>query len=141
MRKIRAVTVVLATLLPLSAVAQDARTVVEDVAKTMGADNLTSITYSGAAAVGNFGQSRTISFGLASTAIRNYVRTIDFTLPALRTTGDTQPPAAVRGGSLPPMGTYSQSITAANGGVGAADGDLGDAVGIPARARSPTTRP
>ena len=37
----------------------------------------------GSAAVGNFGQSRTISFGLASTRISNYVRTIDFTTPAL----------------------------------------------------------
>src|SRR5439155_3868291 len=70
-------------------------------------------SYAGAAAQGNFGQSRTISFGLASTSIKNYVRTIDFTEPALRATGDTQPPAAVRGGPLPPMGKYNQIINAA----------------------------
>jgi hypothetical protein len=35
----------------------------------MGAANLNLIVYSGEAAYGNFGQSRTISFGLSSTSI------------------------------------------------------------------------
>jgi glyoxylase-like metal-dependent hydrolase (beta-lactamase superfamily II) len=78
----------------------------------MGAAGLTSITYSGSAALGNFGQSRTISFGLASTAIRNYTRTIDFTQPALHASGDSIPPA-VRGGPPPQPGTYDQLITPA----------------------------
>ena len=93
--------------------ADDAKTVVDAASKAMGVTGLKSITISGAAANGNFGQSRTISFGLASTSIRNYVRTIDFTVPASHATGITQPPAAVRGGPLPPMGTYEQMITAA----------------------------
>jgi glyoxylase-like metal-dependent hydrolase (beta-lactamase superfamily II) len=96
-----------------AAAADDAKAVVEAASKAMGVVGMTSITFSGAAAVGNFGQSRTISFGLASTSIRNYVRTIDFSAPASHATGITQPPAAVRGGPLPPMGTYEQMITAA----------------------------
>jgi glyoxylase-like metal-dependent hydrolase (beta-lactamase superfamily II) len=91
----------------------DAKAVIDAASKAMGVVGMTSITFSGAAAVGNFGQSRTISFGLASTSIRNYVRTIDFNVPASHATGITQPPAAVRGGPLPPMGTYDQMITAA----------------------------
>src|SRR3954466_13084228 len=96
-----------------AAQAEDAKQVIDAASKAMGVVGLNSITYAGAAALGNFGQSRTISFGLASTSIRNYVRTIDFTTPALRATGDSQPPALVRGGPLPPMGIYNQVINAA----------------------------
>ena len=46
--------------------AQNAPTVIEAALRALGADSLSSITYSGTAAIGNFGQSRTISFGLAS---------------------------------------------------------------------------
>ncbi len=103
------------TALLVSPVAADdsAKKAVDDASKAMGVVGLNSISYAGAAAAGNFGQSRTISFGLASTSIKNYVRTIDFTQPALRAIGDTQPPAAVRGGPLPPMGKYNQIINAA----------------------------
>jgi glyoxylase-like metal-dependent hydrolase (beta-lactamase superfamily II) len=96
-----------------AAAADDTKAVIEAASRAMGVVGMQSITFSGAAAVGNFGQSRTISFGLASTSIRNYVRTIDFSVPASHATGITQPPAAVRGGPLPPMGTYEQMITAA----------------------------
>ena len=100
-------------LLPASALAQDAKAVVADALKAMGATDMTSITYSGAAGQGNFGQSRTISFGLATTMIGNYTRTIDFTQPAARTTGVTQPPTP-RGGPPPQPGTLDQRITPAN---------------------------
>jgi len=93
--------------------ADDAKAVIDAASKAMGVVGMKSITISGAAAIGNFGQSRTISFGLASTSIRNYVRTIDFTIPASHAIGITQPPAAVRGGPLPPTGTYEQMITPA----------------------------
>jgi glyoxylase-like metal-dependent hydrolase (beta-lactamase superfamily II) len=92
--------------------AQDAKAVIANALAAMGAANLTSISYSGQAGTGNFGQSRTISFGLASTSIRNYTRTIDFTQPASRATGATIPPAA-RGGPPPQPGTLDQSITPA----------------------------
>ena len=113
MTKAPAVTVLLVAILSTRAAAQDAKTVIEDASKAMGMAGLNSITYSGAAASGNFGQSRTISFGLASTAIRNYTRTIDFTQPASRVTGSTMP-AAVPGGPAPQPGTLDQLITPAN---------------------------
>jgi glyoxylase-like metal-dependent hydrolase (beta-lactamase superfamily II) len=106
-----AVLIVLAGAAP--SVAEDAKSVVEAASKAMGVVGMKSITISGAAATGNFGQSRTISFGLVSTSIRNYVRTIDFTVPASHASGITQPPAAVRGGPLPPTGIYEQMITPA----------------------------
>jgi glyoxylase-like metal-dependent hydrolase (beta-lactamase superfamily II) len=112
MWKTATVTAVLTTLVSIGATAQDVKTVIDETTKAMGAVGLDSITYSGAAAQGNFGQSRTISFGLASTAIRNYTRTIDFTKPASRATGDTFPPTVA--GAPPPMpGTYHQNITSA----------------------------
>jgi len=108
-----AVFIILALSAMAAAGSDEAKAVIDAASKAMGVVGMTSITFSGAAAVGNFGQSRTISFGLASTSVRNYIRTIDFTAPASHATGITQPPAAVRGGPLPPMGTYEQMITAA----------------------------
>jgi glyoxylase-like metal-dependent hydrolase (beta-lactamase superfamily II) len=81
---------------PTTTVAQDAKTIVEGALKAMGASNLNAIVYSGDAAYGNFGQSRTISFGLSSTSIRNYTRAIDFMEPALRETGIAVPIAGPR---------------------------------------------
>jgi hypothetical protein len=69
----------------------------------------------GSAANGNFGQSRTISFGRRRRP-SNYTRTIDFTQPASHASGDPIPPA-VRGGPPPQPGapgSYSQLITPAN---------------------------
>ena len=93
------------------AAAEDANPVIAEALRAIGADSLTSITYSGTAAQGNFGQSRTITFGIASTSIRNYTRTIDFTTSTARTTGDTLPPA-VRGGPPPQPGKLDQTIAA-----------------------------
>ena len=100
-------------LLPTPAQAQDARTVIADATKAMGASNLTSIMLVGDAVQGNFGQSRTITFGLASTSIRNYQATIDFAATAMRATGDGVPGAAGRrGGPPPPAGPYELTVTA-----------------------------
>jgi glyoxylase-like metal-dependent hydrolase (beta-lactamase superfamily II) len=96
--------------------ADDAKKVIAEASKAMGVVGLNSITFSGAAAQGNFGQSRGISFGLASTSIQNYTRTIDFTQPASHATGATLPPVQ-RGAPPPPqpatLGVYDQSITPA----------------------------
>jgi glyoxylase-like metal-dependent hydrolase (beta-lactamase superfamily II) len=104
-----AATVLLVTLLPIGMAAEDAKSVIDQTSRAMGVEGLNSISYSGAAAQGNFGQSRVISARLASTAIRNYTRAIDFALPASRTTGETLPPA-VAGGPPPPPGILNQSI-------------------------------
>jgi len=98
-------------LLPACVFGQDARAVIDAAAKAMGTTGLSAITYAGTAAQGNFGQSRTISFGLASTSIRSYARTIDFTVPASRAVGEAIPPAA-RGAPPPPARAYEQTIAA-----------------------------
>ena len=87
--------------IPANAAAQDAKTVVENALRALGAANLTSIVYSGEGAYGNFGQSRTISFGLSSTAVRNYKRVIDFTKPASHETGLAVPMPGPRGAPPP----------------------------------------
>ena len=113
MAKTCVVTVLLISMLLVSMSAQDAKTVIANASKAMGAEGLDSITYSGSAAMGNFGQSRNISARLASTSIRNYTRTIDFMKPMSRATGDTYPPAG-EGAPPPEPGTYDQTITPDN---------------------------
>ena len=92
--------------------AQDARTVVDAASNAIGAGDLKAIVYSGAAATGNYGQSRTISFGLRSIPIRNYTRAIDFTQPASRAYGDTFP-TGEPGAAPPPPGTFDESVSPA----------------------------
>lgn len=111
MWKTRAAATFVVVLLPASVFAQDARTVIDAASRAMGMEGMNSITYSGVAAAGNFGQSRTISFGLASTSIRNYTRTIDFARPASHATGEATPPV-VRGGPAPQPGAYDETIAA-----------------------------
>ena len=111
MWKTRAAATFVVALLPASVFAQDARAVIDAASRAMGMEGVNSITYSGVAAAGNFGQSRTISFGLASTSIRNYTRTIDFTRPASHATGEATPPGA-RGGPAPQPFTYDEAIAA-----------------------------
>jgi len=103
----------LAVVSSTAAAAQDAAAVVAEVTRAMGVTGLKAITFGGSAAFGNFGQSRTISFGLASTSIPNYIRTIDFERPASLAAGDTRPPQ-VRGAPPPQPGTYLQQITPAD---------------------------
>jgi glyoxylase-like metal-dependent hydrolase (beta-lactamase superfamily II) len=81
--------------------------------KAMGVDTLTSITYSGSATTGNFGQSKTIAGPLAITTVTNYTRTIDLAQPASRVTGTTQPPT-IPGAPPPAPGTLNQNIAPAN---------------------------
>jgi glyoxylase-like metal-dependent hydrolase (beta-lactamase superfamily II) len=93
--------------------AQDANAVIAAASKAMGADGLNSITYSGSAANGNFGQSKTIAGPLAITTITNYTRAIDLTKPASRATGATMPPT-IPGAPPPQAGVFNQNITPAN---------------------------
>jgi glyoxylase-like metal-dependent hydrolase (beta-lactamase superfamily II) len=116
MTKTCAATVLVLAVMAAPAAGQDAKTVIDEASRAMGITGLNAITYSGTAAHGNFGQSRTISFGLASTTIRNYTRTIDFRQPASYATGDGVPPGASGAAAAPApaaAGRYEQTITAA----------------------------
>jgi glyoxylase-like metal-dependent hydrolase (beta-lactamase superfamily II) len=103
----------LAIVCSAAAAAQDAATVIANASKALGADGLTSITYSGTAQNGNFGQSKTIAGPLAMTDITTYTRAIDFAQPASRAFGPTAPPA-VPGAPPPQPGNFNQNITPAN---------------------------
>lgn len=103
----------LVTLLSTGAAAQNANTAVSNASKAMGAEGLNSITYSGSALNGNFGQSKTIAGPLAMTAITSYTRAIDLNQPASRASGPTMPPA-IPGAPLPQPGNFNQNITPAN---------------------------
>ena len=99
--------------------AQDAKAVVAAASKAMGADTLTSITYSGTARNGAFGQSKSIGDPMGPvnlTQISGYTRTVTFapaaspTALVLRASGTTQPPTVP--GVPPPMpGQFNQNVT------------------------------
>ena len=89
--------------------AQDAAATIAAVQKAMGAEALTSITYSGTAATGNFGQSKNIAGPLATTSIAGYRRAIDLGQPYSRAIGTTMPPA-IPGAPPPQPGTFNQGI-------------------------------
>jgi glyoxylase-like metal-dependent hydrolase (beta-lactamase superfamily II) len=113
------VAALLAALLSSGVLAQNASAVIAAASKAMGADSLTSITYSGTARNGAFGQSKSIGDPMGPmnvTQISMYTRTINFgqsSDPAAlvsRATGTTQPPAVP--GTPPPMpGVFNQNIT------------------------------
>jgi len=109
----------LLTSLATSAAAQDAAAVVAAASKAMGVDTLTSITYSGTARNGAFGQSKDIGEPMGPvnlTQITQYTRTINLgnvTDPAAlvsRASGPTQPPT-VPGVPPQPPGVFNQNIT------------------------------
>src|SRR5215208_2716936 len=108
-----------------SAAAQDAASVVAAASKAMSADTLTSITYSGTARNGAFGQSKDIGEPMGPvnvTQITQYTRTINLGQAAdpsalvSRATGPTQPPT-VQGVPAPPPGVFNQNITGAQAGT------------------------
>jgi glyoxylase-like metal-dependent hydrolase (beta-lactamase superfamily II) len=103
----------------LNVAAQDASAVVGAASKAMGAATLNSITYSGTARNGAFGQSKSIGDPMGPvnvTQITTYTRTINFGQPAdpmalvSRATGPTQPPT-VPGVPAPTPGVFNQNIT------------------------------
>ena len=103
----------------IGAAAQNASSVIAAASKAMGADNLTSITYSGTARNGQWGQSKAIGNPLGPvnvTQITGYTRTVTFAPAATpqalvsRATGTTQPPTVP--GVPPPMpGVFNQNFS------------------------------
>jgi hypothetical protein len=113
------VAALLVTLLSAGTATQNASSVVAGASKAMGVDTLNSITYSGTARNGAFGQSKAIGEPMGAvnvTRITEYTRTINFApggdAAALvsRATGPTQPPT-VPGAPAPMPGVLNQNIT------------------------------
>jgi glyoxylase-like metal-dependent hydrolase (beta-lactamase superfamily II) len=113
------VAALLVTLLSLGATAQNVSPIVAAASKAMGIDSLNSITYSGTARNGAFGQSKSIGEPMGPvnlTQITIYTRTINFGQAAdpaslvSRATGPTQPPK-VPGVPAPMPGVFNQNIT------------------------------
>ena len=112
-------TAIVVTVLSTGLPAQDAKAVIAASSKAMGIDTLNSITYSGTARNGAFGQSKGIGEPMGPvnlTLITQYTRTINFdkpvegTLLVSRATGPTQPPT-VPGAPAPTPGVFNQNIT------------------------------
>ena len=115
----------LLTTLSTAAAAQDAASVVAAASKAMGADTLTSITYSGTARNGAFGQSKDIGEPMGPvnvTQITQYTRTLslgpakDPSALVSRATGPTQPPT-VPGAPPQAPGVFNQNITGTQAGA------------------------
>jgi len=124
------VAAVLVTFLSMGVPAQDARSIVAAASKAMGVDNLNSITYSGTARNGAFGQSKSIGEPMGPvnlTQITTYTRTLNFgpaaapTALVSRATGPTQPPT-VPGAPAPVPGVFNQNITGTQAGANWAQG-------------------
>jgi hypothetical protein len=110
---------VLVTALSPGLMGQNASPVLAAASKAMGVDSLNSMTYSGTARNGAFGQSKSIGDPMGAvnvTRISHYTRTINFGKPAeagalvSRATGPTELPI-VPGVPPQPPGVFNQNIT------------------------------
>ena len=115
----------LVMLLSAAIAGQDAGSAIAAASKAMGVDTLNSITYSGTARNGAFGQSKSIGEPMGPvnlTQITQYTRTINFapaadgTALVSRATGPTQPPT-VPGVPPPAPGVFNQNITGTQAGA------------------------
>ena len=83
-------------LLAQPALAQDAKTVIANASKAMGADGVTSVTFYGSGANYNLGQNNNAQGPWPRVNLNDYRRTIDLNAPASRATAVTwaAPPRA-----------------------------------------------
>jgi glyoxylase-like metal-dependent hydrolase (beta-lactamase superfamily II) len=102
-----------AVLFPAAAGAQDAKTVIANASKAMGADGVNSIVVYGSGANYNLGQSNNANGEWPRTNLNDYVRAIDFTSSTSRATAVTW--AAPVTGPVAVQGQFQQNITAAQG--------------------------
>jgi glyoxylase-like metal-dependent hydrolase (beta-lactamase superfamily II) len=119
MRRTLTLAALLVAVLSTSTATQNANAIIAASSQAMGVDSLNSITYSGTARNGAFGQSKAIGNPMGAvnvTRITEYTRTINFApgsdASALvsRATGPTQPPT-VPGAAAPMPGVFNQNIT------------------------------
>jgi glyoxylase-like metal-dependent hydrolase (beta-lactamase superfamily II) len=92
--------------------AQNATTVIANAAKNMGVEGLSSITYYGSGANYNLGQNNNANYPWPRVNVNDYRRTIDFTKPALLSTGQTYA-VPVTGGPAA-LQPFTQNISSAN---------------------------
>jgi glyoxylase-like metal-dependent hydrolase (beta-lactamase superfamily II) len=102
----------IAGLLSSTAAAQDAKAVIANASKAMGADNLTSITFYGSGANFNLGQNNNANMPWPRTNINDYSRSIDFANSLSRATWQTYA-VPVTGGAAA-LAPGQQNITAQN---------------------------
>src|SRR4051812_19279544 len=69
--------------------AQDAKTVIANASRVMGVDGLNSIYFYGSGQTFNIGQNNNSNQPWPQTPLNDYVRAIDFTVPASRATWRT----------------------------------------------------
>jgi hypothetical protein len=113
--------------------AQDAKSVVDETTKAMGAAGVTSLAYAGTAADVNFLQTRNINGPWPLRKIDDYVRILDLSQTASRATGITSNQGLF--GGRTGGGVFTQAITPASATWTQQLDLLGDAVGLPARSR------
>jgi len=108
-----------ALLLTQTMTAQDARTVVANASKAMGADGLNSIHYHGVAQNGNLGQNNNANQPWPMANANDYIRAIDFTQPASRATwvnlgvpvtGGAAVPTPAQQNIFPANATWAQQL-------------------------------
>ena len=95
-----------------TALAQNAATVIANASRAMGVENLSSITYYGSGANYNLGQSNNANYPWPRVNVNDYRRTIDFTKPALLSTGVTFA-VPVTGGPAA-QAAFTQNISSTN---------------------------
>ena len=86
MRRALIVTLAVAGVLAQTGTAEDAKTVISNASKAMGVEGLNAIEYDGVAQNGNLGQNNNANQPWPMAGANDYVRAIDFTLPASRAT-------------------------------------------------------
>jgi glyoxylase-like metal-dependent hydrolase (beta-lactamase superfamily II) len=95
-----------------SALAQDAKTVIANASKAMGADGVASVTLTGSGANYNLGQNNNANGPWPRVNLNDYRRTIDLNQPALRASAVTW--AAPPQGTPAVQGAFNQVVTPAN---------------------------
>jgi glyoxylase-like metal-dependent hydrolase (beta-lactamase superfamily II) len=85
----------------VTAAAQDAKTIIANASKAMGADNLKTIQYSGSGTESSFGQAYDTRSGWPGFEVKTYTRTINFETPSwqIQRVNGEQPPDRRGGGN------------------------------------------
>jgi hypothetical protein len=108
----KAAVAVAAMSLASGALAQNATTVIANASRTMGIEGLGSITYYGSGANYNLGQNNNSNYPWPRVNVNDYRRTIDFTKPALLSTGVTFAVPVTGGPAV--QNAFTQNIQSTN---------------------------